>query len=62
MQFKFNQKFEESIASAKKKLEKMAPSDLGEKSSPARATELLEEGVSALQTQQKHIEVDCRST
>ena len=61
MQFKFNQEVEESIASAKKELEKMAPSDTGERATLSRATELLEEGASALKTRQKHIKVADRS-
>ena len=61
MQFKFNQEVEESIASAKKELENMAPSDTGERATLSRATELLEEGASALKTWQKHIKVADRS-
>jgi len=57
MQYKFNVEVEESIASAKKELEKMAPSDRGKKASLSRAEEYLEEGAS---TRQKHIKVaDC---
>ena len=61
MQFKFNQEVEESIASAKKELEKMALSDTGERATLSRATELLEEGASAPKTWQKHIKVADRS-
>ena len=61
MQFKFNQEVEESIESTKKELEKMAPSDSGERATLSRATDLLEESASALKTQQKHIKVADRS-
>jgi len=61
MQFKFNVEVEESIASAKKELEKMAPSDPGEKASLSRAAEYLDEGASALRIRQKHIRVADRS-
>ena len=50
MQFKFNLEVEESIVSAKKELERMVPSDPGEKAALSRATEFLEEGASSLKT------------
>ena len=44
-------------STAKKELEKIVPSDYGEKASLSRAAEYLQEGVYALKMQQKHIKV-----
>ena len=61
MQFSFNAGVEESIASAKKQLEKMAPTDEAQKTSLKKAAEHLDEGVSVLKMRQKHIKVADRS-
>ena len=61
MKFSFNVGVEESIASAKKQLEKIALTDEAQKASLKKAAEHLNEGVSALKMRQKHIKVADRS-
>jgi len=61
MQYTFNLGVEESISSAQRELEKMAEAVQSEgKESWKKATDYLDEGVSALKMRQKHIKVaDC---
>jgi len=60
MQYTFNLGVEESILSAQRELEKMAEAVQSWKESWKKATDYLDEGVSALKTRQKHIKVaDC---
>ena len=61
MQYTFNLGMEESILSAQRELERLAPAvDSEGKESSKKAADYLEEGVSTLKTHQKHIKVaDC---
>ena len=61
MQFLLNVGVEESIASAKKQLEKMALTDEAQKASLKKAAEHLDKNNSVLKMRQKHIKVVNRS-
>ena len=57
MQYTFNLGVEDSISSAQRELERVAPTvpDTKGKESLRKAAEYLDEGASALKTRQKHI-------
>ena len=61
IQFHFNAGIEESIYAAKKELTRASPVDLREKEAVQKAGALLDEGLKALETRQKHIKVADRS-
>ena len=61
IQFHFNAGIEESICAAKKELTRASPVDPREKEAVQKAGALLDEGLKALETRQKHIKVADRS-
>ena len=60
-QFKFNASVEEHVKAEKKELEKLAPTDEGQKGIVQRTAQHLDEGTKILGIRQKHIRIADRS-